>query len=350
MRPNIALPPDGWTLAPPGETVSPATGRDVWRLLLGALTVVVLANFAALCLLAAHNPNRGNWLVAQKAALAATGPAADTLLIGDSTCNQGLRPRGFDAALGGTTLNLCAIGTLGLIGDVVLLDRYLASHPAPKRIIVSHAPDVWFRQPNAFNLGLLPADATATADLQAAGLGGLGARAKMLAGRWLPLYAATRSLTDFIRHPLSTWARTYTLEPGGFMVVDTSNPAQKERDMREMAALLKANVDAQAALPTSTVVALKLLAERSRTAGFKLYLLPSAVAEPVARGADFEAYTARLLAAVEAVVETPWLSRTFRAFPADAMEESDHLLVAAADVFTAEVAAAVRRVEGGDQR
>ena len=339
-----------WTHEPPSETVRPAAAREVRSLLLGLVATLVLANVAAVVLLEVRNPNRGNWLVREKAALAVTGAAAETLLIGDSTCNQGLIPSALAPALGGPVLNLCAIGTLGVVGDTLLLDRYLATHPAPRRVVVSHAPDVWFRPPNLFNVGLLEPGANEAIALKSAGLGGPFSQAKMLAGRWLPLYTSTRSLADFIRRPSSTWGRVFSLDAGGFMAVDTANPEQQTRDLREMSALLR---ETRGPLPPSTVAALKRLGELGRQHGFRVYLLPSALAAPVVAGEGFAAFADRLRAAVaEALAaggvgaNVAWLTSEFRPFPTSQMELSDHLLVGGAEVFTAAVAAQLRRAEG----
>jgi hypothetical protein len=345
------LPASGWTHEPPAETIRPATPRDVRRLLVTLVVVTVLANLAGVALLAERNPNRGNWLVAQKAALAVAGPPAETLLIGDSTCNQGLQPAGLSAALGGPVLNLCAIGTLGVVGDALLLDRYLATHPAPKRVIVSHAPDVWFRPPNVFNLGLLRPGGAEAPVLQAAGLAGPGSKLKMFAGQWLPLYAATRSLGEFIRAPRETWARVFTLDATGYMAVDFRDPDQQAKDMRNMTQTVRTLAEP---LPPSTRVALQQIAERAERHGFTVYLLPSAVAAPVAAAEGFAEYTARLHAAVDAALagnpRVKWLARGFRPFPPEEMEQADHLLVGAAERFTAEVGERVRAVEGGGGR
>lgn len=340
--------PPGWTHEPPSETVRPATRRDVVRLVAGAAVFVILANLLAVVVLDLHNPNRGNWLVLEKGRRATEAPAVETLVLGDSSCNQGLRPSGLAAALGGPAYNLCTIGTLSLTGDVVLLDRYLATHPPPKRVIVSHAPDVWYRLPSLFTLGLLRPGSEAQAGLSALGWGGVVPRVKMLVGHWLPLYGATLSLADLLREPFDTWGRTYTLDADGFMEVTTFDPDRLAQDMRDMIPLVRA---ARGRLPGANAAALRVLAERARTHGFQLHLVPSAVAAEVAGDPEFVAYAERLWPVVEAeLAGTPgagWTIREFLPYPAAQMELTDHLLSAAADDFTARVAAAVRAREAG---
>lgn len=111
------------------------------------LIIVIGANLTASAYLSSHTVNRGITRVWQKWQLA--GMAAepvDWLVLGDSTCGQGIRPDVLEQELGGSALNLCTVANATLVNDAWLLQHYISRVGPPRSgVIVFHALHGWNR-------------------------------------------------------------------------------------------------------------------------------------------------------------------------------------------------------------
>jgi len=128
------------------ERVGPATTRQVLTLIVAALITLCVANLAASRLLRSHPVNLGYYVVRHKWELldAQTRPV-DWLLLGDSSCNQGLRPDVIRRVTGESALNLCTIADALALSDAWMLDRYVARVGKPKHVLLAHVADMWER-------------------------------------------------------------------------------------------------------------------------------------------------------------------------------------------------------------
>ena len=140
----------------PRERVRYSTWRQLLVLCVSALTVVCLANSAAMFYVDNNPPNKGYAVVKSKWKLldGLTKPV-DWLVLGDSSCLAAIDPVVWTEATGDSVLNLCTLGDLLLVDDVWLLKDYLSKHGAPKGVVVMHVYDMWYREVGDGALSLL---------------------------------------------------------------------------------------------------------------------------------------------------------------------------------------------------
>ena len=97
----------------PEEMVPSSSRQEVLMGFFALVALVVALNLAAVVYIWAYSPNRGYWLAAAKwQMLEDLEEPVDTLVLGDSSCNQALIPEVVDEILGGPTINLCTIGDM----------------------------------------------------------------------------------------------------------------------------------------------------------------------------------------------------------------------------------------------
>lgn len=217
------------------ECAYPATRRRVAFLVIGLLAFAVTANTSFWLLMRGHPTNGGHWLIQQKWELLERTGDVDTLILGDSTCNQGVRPDVWREQFGGSVVNLCTIGDMLAVDDVWMLEEYLRRHPAPRHVVIVHTYDTWQREANArfsMLLGEVPRpfgfwrDSTMPLDV------GLGDQALIAADRWFPLYSDEISIRLWVSHPRWTYHHHegFHLTPDGYMAELHARPAGVRKD------------------------------------------------------------------------------------------------------------------------
>ncbi|MCB9507586.1 MAG: hypothetical protein H6700_07860 [Myxococcales bacterium] len=225
----------------PDEQVDDAPAGSAVRLVLGVVVVLSLVNAAIWFGLDASPRNRGYEVVAHKWELArdATAPV-DLLLIGDSSCNQGIRPEVLGEAIGGTALNLCAIGSATTAHDAYLLAYYLEHVGRPRAIVVVHTWDTWQRDASKLRAMLwkIPVGSAAWAGRRPELT--LSSRERFNAnfGGLLPLYSQQISVRALLRSPRG--GERIEFLPGGFMPMESpGNTAWLEGNLSEHVALVE---------------------------------------------------------------------------------------------------------------
>ncbi len=316
-----------------------------------ALLVVVVANAIAGRLLDAHTTNKGYFLIHEKWRLLedeATKPV-DWLLLGDSSCNQGLDPAALTERLGGTALNLCTVADLLVVNDAWMLDRYIERFGPPKRVVVEHVYDVWHRrlgadlkpeilaevpQPWGFWRDREPKLRLSRAQKWSLGL-----------ARYVPLYSESATLQSWLREP-SRFGRTFALDASGFMAHERSDVRQVKQDTRNHLRFLKGR---KFAISRENQRALDRIAALSDEHGFDVFLVAtSPVYEELAKSEDYKRYTGDIVRTLEnharghsrvhVVLKRPV------PFPARDMENADHLTAKAAKRYTQRVAAEIEEL------
>lgn len=107
---------------------------------------VIVTNYWVSGYLNRNTTNFGAWLTHRKwEMLSEQKTPVDVLILGDSTCNQGINPNVIKQEHGLSSLNLCTTGPSALVGDAWMLEEYVRRVGPPKHVIIGHAYDVWFR-------------------------------------------------------------------------------------------------------------------------------------------------------------------------------------------------------------
>jgi hypothetical protein len=101
------------------------------------LTLVLGFNLVAGQMLEGSTPNRGYWLIQKKwEILRDLEESVDVLVVGDSSCNQGLNNRVLDQQTRLRSMNLCTIGDALLLDDLWMLRDYLRRFPVPRAVVL----------------------------------------------------------------------------------------------------------------------------------------------------------------------------------------------------------------------
>jgi len=269
------------------------------------------------------------------------------LFLGDSSCNQGLRPDIWREATGATAVNLCTIGDMLATNDAWMLERYLARHGAPRGgVVVMHAYDVWHRgMSGAFRTQLLARVPLPWGFWERATPKVTLTRDEALsvaASRYAPLYSEHATLAKRLRPLSGEPSPQFALDADGYMRLDDAAPARVKRDVRGHLGFVRRKKPSVSRENREALARLRALAEERE---FSLYLAASPIADELARDAEwrrhFDGVEGALAKAVEGSPRARLVLTTPATFPATRMENADHLVHEAAASYTKQVAEAV---------
>jgi hypothetical protein len=216
------------------EIVGDVGRKMTLRLAGGLIAFLVIFNVAAVVLLAVRPVNRGNWLVRAKWDLLDRTSPVETLVLGDSSCNQGVVPAVLDAKLHTRSINLCTIGNMLAVNDAWMLDEYISAHGAPKRVVIVHVYDMWSRDADATFmrlLGKIPRGwgfwkrMTPALDL------GISDLEDIVSSKFLPLHAETTSLQQWLTSPGAAMRTRFAIDERGFMAVTEAAPKRVAQNL-----------------------------------------------------------------------------------------------------------------------
>ncbi len=334
----------------PQETVRDVRWRDVAAVVVAPLLVVALVNLSIALILRAHPSNRGDWLARAKWQLLLGDRApVDTLILGDSTCNQGVNPKLFVHALGGAALNLCTTGDKLAVGDAWMLQAYLKRQAPPQRVVVMHAYDVWARDDQtlrkvAWTLGEYRAhfeDAAPQIPWT------LGERILLRLGPWAPLYNQPQASLDVVRDVHAALNRKrFKITADGFMGYNKPNPKRVANDAREHLAKLASDRAPISPINHEALKTLMALAQQHRV---PLYVAHAPLFEGLWNDKRFRRRHKSLSRALERALDASpharLLSRTPATFSDKEMENADHVIGAASVRLTEQLIDAIREIE-----
>jgi len=124
----------------PREVIARSSVRSVLVSVIGTVFVVLVVNLAARWYLDHYAVNPSVKTVSQKWEILQNMSApVEWLILGDSSCNQGVVPEKIESMLGGTAINLCTISPMTLLNDALMLDKYLDKFGPPKNVLIVHS-------------------------------------------------------------------------------------------------------------------------------------------------------------------------------------------------------------------
>lgn len=335
----------------PRETPVPATRGRLLLALAVALTVVALLNLAAGLALERFTTNRGYWIVRHKWDLLEALPApVDWLILGDSSCNQGIMPDLIGQQLGGRAVNVCTLGNMLAVNDAWMLARHIERLGPPKHVLIVHVYDVWHRDPRALVdqplLAKVPLPwgfwRSATPPLALTG----AQERKLWVARYLPLWAENKTLARWLRHPTAPGQHEFLLTADGFMAHARANPANVRRENRSHLESIRKRRFTLSQINHQSLVQIRALADQH---GFDVYLAPAPLSEGIWRDPDFRRHFAAMTLALETIAsESPRMHVLLRepiTFPAHQLENADHLVGPAARVYTQQLIRALQSLQ-----
>lgn len=324
-----------------GETVVPASGRHVAVVLLCAVLSVVASNLGALAFVRSVPLNRSYWLIHEKwSRLEALREPAEWLMLGDSSCNQGIRTDVWEQQTGERALNLCTIGDMLATEDAWMLDRHIRAHGAPRRgVVVVHVYDVWHRRASSALRGTLlaniPMEWGFWKNMSPRLPLSSGDEASLFAAKYVPLYSQNATLAKVIGRGFSFDRPNFFLEPSGYMPWHQANAGAVRNDARHHLQFVSRARFKPSGENRAAIKRIRALAEEHR---FHVYFAPSPIVDSLPRSDAWQKYKL----AIDAWQRKAFAGSNFvhlieegpTAFPASEMENADHLTHEAAGRYT----------------
>ncbi len=334
-------------MQPPREIAQPVRLRDLLISLLVPLLVVLLINLGFAIYLDQRPFNRGAWLNGHKwSLLDQLDTPIDTLILGDSSCNQGVIPEKLGRALGGTALNLCTTGSSLVVDDAWMLAAYVERFGPPRRVVVIHVYDVWgLGEDSLRNIrwtilpyrhlwqGRRPIIAQSSQRFL-----------REIISPYLPLISQEATVRKLLFEPqLLLERRDFSTDASGFMAVPE---ADAEHLARDIAIHRASTMNANFRVSDINQRALQELARIAKRGGFPLFVANSPIAEELAHDQIFRKYydtVSHYLDQQALELDFERILAEAPAFSQEVMRNADHLTVAGAEQYTAELARALAR-------
>lgn len=326
----------------PREVIRPVTWRNVVSLLCISLLAFLAVNVAADTYLSRYTPNRGNWLIQEKwKLLDEVRQAYDWVILGDSSCNQGLDPEVWDSKFGSNSLNLCTIGDMLLLDDVWMLQSLISRDLAPKSVLIIHVYDVWKRDPNPILLGQVPkrriwssSDPRIELNLKDA--------VKEFISRYLPVVSQNAALRSSLISPMKWFRQQFSLSPRGFMAVLEANPERVDRDADDHLRTTRKRCFEISEMNKAALAEIRRISENY---GIDVFVVPSPIFDGLLDSEEFVAHIENMHMQLNEWSESG--SRLYYVpelvpFPRTTMENADHLTADAARSYTYRVGTLVR--------
>jgi len=308
---------------------------------LGSLLALVLLNFFTLWYLGNYSPNYGYWTLHQKWALLGKMDApVDWLILGDSSCNQGVSPALIQEKLGETAINLCTIGSVTALNDVWMLEEYIQRFGPPKGVVIGHVYDVWSRDLDPLILGQIPRpwnfwkEHTLGSDL----LGNPEIRSQVFQERYVPFVSQRLTLTSLLRSlifgKLVPFKPRWLIDEYGFLSGEQAQPENAIQDGQDHMQFVREN---EPVLSSINQQALERLVEIADAYQLPIYLMNSPLYDGLSADDEFQAYLGELTHQIDSVVgesQSVHLIPEIKTFPAAQMQTADHLTLPGAQVYT----------------
>ncbi len=333
----------------PQEPPVPATRGRVLVVLAVTLVVVTLLNLVAGRALDRFTTNRGYRRVQEKWALLETLPApVDWLILGDSSCNQGIMPDLVSAELGGTAVNLCTVGDMLAVNDAWMLARHIERHGPPKHVVIAHVYDMWARDLRALNRQPLLAKVPLPwgywrATTPALPLEPADER-RLWVARYLPLWAENKTLATWLRHPGVLWQRDLSMTPAGFMAYDRANPGLVRRESKAHIEGTRKRRFALSQINRDALEHIRALADQH---GFDVYIAAGPLYEGMWADDGFKRHFQAMMKALGAIAgKSPRMHGLLHepaTYGGKPLENADHLVGPAAADYTRKLIAAIQQ-------
>ncbi len=309
--------------------------------------VVLLAvNAAAFAALERYDPNRFRVQVALKyELLQEQGGQYDSLILGDSTPNQGVMPAVLNEQVGGSWLNLATVANMLAVSDAWLLQDFIERHGPPKRVLICHVPDMWPRGVDPLVLS--------EADVPILGFGELdpslelsrGDQLQIFKTRYLPLYSKNDSLSRMTIKPWKIEDLRGMFQDDGFMPI-AEQEAGREEAIQHAIAEHKKKPFKVSEVNEQAVQRIIALAEQH---GIEVYLTTGSASRELAKSPGYRRNFDAMIEQYRA-----WAAQSNRltvilpepqTFADELMFDEDHVTREGAEVWTTRLAEAIRSAE-----
>ena len=330
-----------YRLKMPQEPKLSGTWKKVLVEIFASLVLLFCINLGTNWYLGNYTYKFGYWTIHQKWwLLGDLNEPVDWLILGDSSCNQGVMPAYFENRLGESAVNLCTIGDLGVVNDLWMLEEYIDRFGAPKAVVIVHVYDIWARDINPVLFGQVPRrwGFWEQHTLGPSLFEDQKVRDQTFLERYVPLYSQSRTITTILRNSLllqhNPFVAGWRLEADGFLPATEPHP-----EVVQQGALDHARFAAENVFQISTLndVAMQELIEIANAYQIEVYLVNSPVYEGLYAEPAYQSYLSGVqekLAEFASDSLYVYHIAPVRAFPEELMQNPDHLILAGAEQYT----------------
>lgn len=331
------------------EIILPATRREIWLTLVGVVLFVVLVNVGVKLYLNDHTTNRGYWLARQKwLLLEQLEEPVSWLVVGDSSANQGVIPALLPGAAASGGLNLATVGNFGVVDDVWMLQNYIARFGPPENVLMVHVYDVWPREPDAIMLAQIPIPQREWSTYSPQVVLNRQQQVDYWLARYFPLYAENQTLSLIIRRRVlgNSAPRRLELTPDGYMplAATAAAPSQVRTIAQNHLALIQ---QAPFTVAPSNAAAMTELVRLADQYSINVYLAISPLYEGLATDPTFQGRLTEVQTYLLSVADQSDHIHFIPAiitFPAEQMEDVDHLTEPAAREYTRQLSDEIQKI------
>jgi hypothetical protein len=321
----------------PKEIVHSSTKKKLAVAISTFLILVFAFNWCAIAYLKHYNPKEWNFLSHLKWGIlqGLEKEGSDWLVIGDSSGNQGVDPQYFKKRLNQSAINLCTIGPLLTLDGSWMLDYHIKKYGAPKNVLMIHVPDLWYRDFDENVFSEVPWDLIGSNDLSPQLDYTLEQESNLFVNRFLPIYSKNGSLTEILRGDFELFAPTVEVDSLGY------NP-RREQDKDNVVKDTKTHIDfyTENDFEVSYYVEQGLIStmENCEKHGVNLFIAMSPIHDELGNSKEFQAYQNEInkyLVSLSSKYErTHIICESTMLFPADKMQNSDHIIHSESEAFT----------------
>ena len=305
------------------------------------MVFVIMSNLFMIGYLDKYSINYGYWTIHQKwNLLDDLSSPVDWLILGDSSCSQGVMPAILKTELNQSAINLCTTGDMGTLGDLWMLEEYIERFGPPKNVLVVHAFDIWYRNFNPVRLGQIPRswkfwenysfgyELMAEKDVPK----------ETFLEHYVPLYSQNNTIGMIIRSTLTgkhnPFKPMWEITEDGFVPALEPKPEIVLAGEQQQINFASENVFYVSYVNDQALREMTGLADRY---DFKLYLANSPVFEDLFTNTAYQDYFQSLQSYLQDVANqstnVQHIASTLT-FPAEQMQNPDHLIVSGAEEFT----------------
>ena len=307
--------------------------------------IFALANVGANLYLKNFPENRGYWLIQQKwSMLLNLKQPVDWLVLGDSSCNQGVSPQVLENQLSGKAVNLCTIGDSLVLSDAWMLSQYIKKYGAPKNIVMVHVYDIWTREINWDVTSQTPLAWGYWNQLEPNFKLTFSEKKKVFLNKYVPLYSQNTSLKKIIKNSDRLFKNNYQLAEHGFMAVTKANTWEVEEDTKRH--LKDVSKNNNLSFSNTNQQAIDTIVKLAEKHNINIYLANSPLYEKLYQNPDFQAYYNQVQAELQTISDRHKNIHLLMAkpmtFSKEEMENADHLIVSSAETYTRQLAKEIK--------
>jgi hypothetical protein len=333
----------------PQEITRPIKGKGFFLSLIGTAMLVIIFNFVAKLYLKENTTNRGYWIINKKwEILLKQKKPVDWLILGDSSCNQGVVPSILNKRLEVSSINLCTIGDMISLDNSWMLETYIQKFgEAPKNILIVHVYDAWSRGVNRPVLAQVPLNWGYWKQLEPKLHFAKRDTLQLFLERYIPLYSQNQSLSLLLKSPYDAFNRNqnFRLTEDGFMIWEEPNPEYVEAQKKmHLDFIRKYKLD----FSSNNREALEHIVKLAEKHDINVYLANSPIYEKLYEHKDFKAYFSQVqdtLDSYAAKSDRVHYIREPITFPKEEMENADHLVYSAAKIYTNKLISQIESVQ-----